>query len=108
MNGNNRTGSWSGINSVKRGYDPDLLPGLETFFLSHVHKLTKPDSRGWSSGLCPFHTEKNPSFQVNIEHGGFKCLSCGASGKGIINFYKKLHGVDFKTACKDLGAWRDK
>src|SRR3546814_11512263 len=36
-------------------------------------------------GLCPFHTEKTPSFNVNPARGIFKCFGCGKGG----------HAVDF-------------
>ena len=31
-------------------------------------------------GLCPFHSEKTPSFGVNREEGFFKCFGCGVGG----------------------------
>jgi DNA primase len=34
-------------------------------------------------GLCPFHAEKTPSFQVNREKGFFHCFGCGAGGDVI-------------------------
>ena len=33
-------------------------------------------------GLCPFHTEKSPSFSINAEIGMYYCFGCGAKGKG--------------------------
>lgn len=52
-------------------------------------------------GLCPFHSERTPSFTVNLQKGLFKCFGCGASGD-VINFYMKIKGLDFKTAVIEL------
>lgn len=53
-------------------------------------------------GLCPFHSEKTPSFFVNEEKGLFFCHSCQVGGD-IFTFIQKIEGVDFKTAAKRLG-----
>jgi len=52
-------------------------------------------------GLCPFHTEKSPSFGVNIAHQYFKCFGCGAGGD-VITFVMKYDGVSFYEALKSL------
>jgi hypothetical protein len=52
-------------------------------------------------GLCPFHTEKTPSFYV-FQDNHFKCFGCGASGD-CIDFVQKLHGLTFPDALKHLG-----
>src|SRR5712692_9829687 len=50
-------------------------------------------------GLCPFHTEKTPSFTIYRKPGyqGFKCFGCEAAGD-VFEFIQRIEGVDFPTA----------
>jgi DNA primase len=43
-------------------------------------------------GLCPFHQERTPSFNVNGEKGFFKCFGCGAGGDAVkfVELHQKL------------------
>lgn len=50
-------------------------------------------------GLCPFHTETTPSFNVTPRVNLFKCFGCGESGDPI-EFIKKYLGVGFVDAVK--------
>jgi DNA primase len=52
-------------------------------------------------GLCPFHSERTPSFTVSPDKGIFKCFGCGVAGD-VITFYMKIKGLDFKQAILDL------
>ena len=54
-------------------------------------------------GLCPFHTEKSPSFSVNPELGLYYCFGCQESGDAI-TFVRKLDGLDFPEAVERLAA----
>jgi hypothetical protein len=54
------------------------------------------------NGLCPFHSEKTPSFTVNEEKGLFHCFGCGESGD-VIDFVMKLDGLTFPEAMRVLG-----
>ncbi len=53
------------------------------------------------SGLCPFHSEKTPSFFVNPDEQFFYCFGCGAGGD-VIKFVMKHRGLDFREAIKYL------
>jgi len=48
-------------------------------------------------GLCPFHSEKTPSFQVNPERQTFKCFGCGAGGD-VFKFIQLRENVSFSEA----------
>ena len=52
-------------------------------------------------GLCPFHGEKTPSFNVNAEKGFYHCFGCGRSGDAI-EFLKEYNQVGFVDAVKEL------
>lgn len=52
-------------------------------------------------GLCPFHQEKSPSFNVNQQKQIFRCFGCGEGGN-IFQFHMKYHNLDFKHALKEL------
>jgi DNA primase len=52
-------------------------------------------------GLCPFHTEKTPSFNVNAERGIFKCFGCGKAGNVITFVEQHLH-MGFVDAVRHL------
>jgi DNA primase len=53
------------------------------------------------SGLCPFHSEKTPSFSVHAGHQFFKCFGCGVGGD-VLNFVMRIEGVSFYEALKAL------
>ena len=52
-------------------------------------------------GLCPFHTEKTPSFTVSPEKQIFYCFGCGAGGN-IFSFLMKNEGLAFPEAARSL------
>ena len=60
----------------------------------------KKRGRSWT-GLCPFHKEKSPSFNVNQDRGFFKCFGCGESGDAF-TFAMKEFGYTFHEAAHFL------
>jgi DNA primase len=56
---------------------------------------------GRLKGLCPFHDEKTPSFNVNTTLGFYKCFGCGVSGD-VITFVREMEHLDFSDAVEVL------
>jgi DNA primase len=54
-------------------------------------------------GLCPFHGEKTPSFNVNEERRIFKCFGCGVGGD-VIKFIELFEKITFPEAVRQLAA----
>jgi len=54
-------------------------------------------------GLCPFHSEKTPSFSVNAEKQIYHCFGCGVGGD-VISFIMENEGVSFIEAIRNLAA----
>ena len=52
-------------------------------------------------GLCPFHAEKTPSFNVRPDRHFFRCFGCGAAGD-VVSFVMKIDGVSFPEAARKL------
>ena len=63
--------------------------------VSESVRLTKKGRNYW--GLCPFHSEKTPSFSVSADKQIYKCFGCGKGG-GAINFVMELDNLPFRDA----------
>ena len=61
---------------------------------------------GEFKALCPFHSEKTPSFTVSEKKQFYYCYGCGATGD-VISFVEQYQGVEFIDACKILGGQLD-
>ena len=64
------------------------------------HAALKRVGQRWT-GLCPYHTEKSPSFSVNAEEGFYYCFGCQASGDAI-TFVRDMEHLDFVDAVRLL------
>jgi DNA primase len=64
------------------------------------HVQLKRAGRNWV-GLCPFHAEKSPSFNVREETGRYKCFGCDKAGD-IFTFVQEIEHTDFVGAVEYL------
>lgn len=61
----------------------------------------KPASAGSLKGLCPFHQEKSPSFNVRPLQGFYHCFGCGAGGD-VYKFLQEVESLSFYEAVENL------
>jgi len=61
----------------------------------------RQSGRTWR-GMCPFHEGKSPALAVYSDSQSWFCFGCSEGGD-VITLIQKLHGYDFKDACKYLG-----
>jgi len=67
------------------------------------HVTLRSAGVGSLKGLCPFHDERSPSFNVRPALGVFHCFGCGESGDAI-SFLQKIEHVTFAEAVERLAA----
>jgi len=64
--------------------------------------LLKRTGKNWT-GLCPFHSEKTPSFTVSPDKQIYYCFGCGAGGN-VFSFLMKMDGLSFIEILKTLAS----
>ena len=79
----------------------EILTRISILDVIAEHVTLKRSGQRWV-GLCPFHTEKTPSFTVRPEHGTFKCFGCGKGGD-LFSFVQYRENVPFMEAMQILG-----
>lgn len=62
----------------------------------------KPAGTHAFKAVCPFHTEKTPSFHVSRDKQIWRCFGCGLGGD-IFSFVMQMEGIDFPEAMRLLG-----
>lgn len=85
-------------------FTPQFLDELRQrlSLVSVIARKVKLTRRGReSTGLCPFHNEKTPSFTVSDEKGFFHCFGCGAHGD-VIGFVMRSEGLSFPETVERL------
>lgn len=69
-------------------------------------KVALTKKMGEYSGLCPFHTEKTPSFTVNDAKKFYHCFGCNAHGD-VIRFVSETSGISYKEAAIKIAQERN-
>jgi DNA primase len=67
------------------------------------HVTLRAAGPGSLKGLCPFHDEKSPSFNVRPAVGAWHCFGCGEGGD-VISFIQKVEHLTFAEAVERLAA----
>lgn len=62
-------------------------------------RLKRVGATGRYLGLCPFHQEKTPSFNVNQSKQFYKCFGCGVGGD-VLKFVMEIDGLTFPETLK--------
>ncbi len=89
------------MSSFLRENLPDPVAYFESTGLALIGKGV------WRSTECKFHGSR-ATLRVNTKTGSFICMAgCGARGGDVLAHYMADQGVDFITAAKALGAWKD-
>lgn len=83
------------------GFRDQVRDATEIADLIGEQVALRPVGPGRFAGLCPFHKETAPSFQVNAERGFFHCFGCKESGD-VFSFLMKRDGLSFVEALHTL------
>jgi len=85
---------------IPQSFIDDLLRRVDIVDLVGQHVPLKKAGTNYS-GLCPFHTEKSPSFSVSPTKQFYHCFGCGAHGTAI-GFLIEHLGLSFPQAVEEL------
>ncbi|MGB7650976.1 MAG: CHC2 zinc finger domain-containing protein [Gallionella sp.] len=85
-------------------FDKARLPTPAQYY--DGQELNLSGGGAWRDAVCPFHADTKPSLRVRIDNGAFSCMVCGAHGGDVLAFHMQRHGLTFKSAAIELGAWK--
>ncbi len=85
---------------IPPGFLQELLARVDIADVISPHVELKRSGGSWM-GLCPFHSEKSPSFSVVPARQFYHCFGCGAGGDAI-RFLTEHLGLSFVEAVRDL------
>ncbi|MDR6218978.1 DNA primase [Deinococcus soli (ex Cha et al. 2016)] len=83
------------------GTKEDVRSRLDIVDVISAHVRLTPAGKGRLKGLCPFHREKSPSFQVDTEQGYYYCFGC-KSGGDVFAFTMRAENLSFGDALRTL------
>jgi DNA primase len=87
-----------------RIYDEDIAAVRDRARIEEIvgSYVTLRSAGGTMKGLCPFHDEKTPSFQVTPSRGYWYCFGACAEGGDVIDFMRKIDNLSFVEAVERL------
>lgn len=86
------------------GFRRELLPDPISYFEAQGLKLA---GRGkWRTTSCQLHGGSD-SMRVNVESGGWVCMSCGQRGGDVLSYQMSVHDQEFVEAAQALGVYVD-
>ena len=88
------------MSSLDRAFIDDLLSRIDIIEVIGNAIQLKKHGNGYK-GLCPFHSENTPSFNVSNTKQFYHCFGCGASGD-VIKFLREHDGLTFIEAIEKL------
>lgn len=86
--------------AIPQSFIQELLARVDVVEVVGRHVQLKKGGANFM-GLCPFHSEKSPSFTVSPSKQFFHCFGCGKNGNAI-GFLMEHAGMSFVEAVKDL------
>jgi DNA primase len=94
-----RTAGHASGESVKRRYPERILAEIRSEIVTIVSQYVslKPAGAGGHKGLCPFHSETNPSFFVNTPKQFAHCFGCSFTGD-VFGFLQRIECISFLQA----------
>ena len=90
------------MKSLDRSFIDDLLSRIDIVEIINQSVQLKKHGAGYK-GLCPFHAENTPSFNVSSTKQFYHCFGCGASGD-VIKFLRENDGLTFMEAIEKLAS----
>ncbi len=85
---------------IPQSFIADLLNRIDIVDVVGQHVKLKKAGANYQ-GLCPFHSEKSPSFSVSPTKQFYHCFGCGAHGSAI-SFAMEYSGLGYVDAIEDL------
>ncbi len=80
----------------------EIKQKLDILDLVSEYVVLKPSGSTGFKGLCPFHSEKSPSFHVSQDRQNWHCFGCNEGGD-CFSFVMKMEGMTFPEALMHLG-----
>lgn len=80
----------------------EIKQKIDILDLVGEYVMLKPSGSTGFKGLCPFHSEKTPSFHVSQDRQNWHCFGCGEGGD-CYSFVMKMEGLSFPEALMHLG-----